>query len=79
VKLIHLSIISIIGCLVGLVILIATAMYSLDRMHDKQAEMADLLELQKQINEFSVASDTLLLFPPDTGLWQAVQADASRI
>ncbi|MDN3519707.1 EAL domain-containing protein [Aquisalimonas lutea] len=78
-RLIHLSIASIVFCLVGLVVLAVVAVTSIHRMETKNAEIAELLELSKRIDDISAASDSLLLFGADPDLWEAFQADLRRI
>lgn len=78
-KLRHLSLIAIAALLAGVVLLAATAVVSYQRMAAKQAEIADLLDLRERIDDFSVASDSMLLFPPDERLWQAYRRQAEGI
>ncbi|MDZ7842736.1 MAG: EAL domain-containing protein [Gammaproteobacteria bacterium] len=78
-KLANLSIAGVVGAGAGLLVLVVVALQSLDHVRVKQAEVADLLTLQNEINEFSVASDNLLLFGADPSLWQAYQEDARAI
>ncbi len=78
-KLTQLSIAGVVGSAIGLVVLVGVALQSVDRMRVKQAEIADLLVLQSRIDEFSVASDNLLLFGADPSLWEAYRDDAGAI
>ncbi|MDZ7851650.1 MAG: EAL domain-containing protein [Halomonas sp.] len=67
-KLIHLSVASIIGCLLGLAVLIGITLSGLDEIRVKQEQVADLLDLKAREDDFSVASDRLLLFGADAEL-----------
>ncbi len=78
-KLVQLSIASIIACLLGLFALIGVSLSSLDRMHTKQAEVVEMLELQERVDDISAASDQFLLYRPDSSLWQAFRAEALRL
>jgi ABC-type transport system involved in cytochrome bd biosynthesis fused ATPase/permease subunit len=79
VNLFRLSLFSIIGCLAGLVLLLMVTVESAQQMQAKQAEVGELLELRERIDDFSVASDSLVLFGADEDLWQAYRAEARRI
>ena len=78
-RLVHLSIASIAACLLGLIILAAVGLLSLDRMQRQQAEVRELLDLKMRIDNLSVASDQLLLYHPDPGLMAAFEADAREL
>jgi len=79
VRLVHLSIASIAGCLLGLVILIGLTLDSVQEVRAKQAEVAELLALQARMDDFSVASDSLLLFGADDGLLAAYRKEAAAL
>jgi len=79
VRLVHLSIASIAGCLLGLVILIGLTLDSVREVRGKQAEVAELLDLQARMDDFSVASDSLLLFGADDGLLAAYRDEARAL
>ena len=78
-RLVHLSIASIAACLLGLIILAAVGLLSLDRMQRQQIEVRELLDLKARIDHLSVASDQLLLYHPDPGLMAAYAADAREL
>ena len=78
-KLLRLSLFSIAGCLLGLATLLLMGVYSLSQMQDRQGEIADLMALQSRINNFSLASDNLLLHRADPELWEAYRGEAAAI
>ncbi|EWH00507.1 GGDEF domain-containing protein [Halomonas sp. BC04] len=78
-KLLRLSLISIVGCLLGLAILVLMGVYSLSKMQDRHDELASLTALQSRIDNFSVASDNLLLQSADPALWAAYRDEAAAI
>lgn len=78
-KLVHLSIASVAGCIVGLLLLAAAGLHGFQGIRAKQAEVAELQALEKRIDGFSVASDSLLLFDPDPALWRSYRAEAKDI
>lgn len=78
-KLVQLSIASIIGCLLGLVILVGITLHSVGEVPAKQEQVAELLALQARINNFSVASDSLLLFGADSGLLAAYRREGEAL
>jgi len=79
VRLVPLSIASIAGCLLGLVILAGLTLDSVQAVRAKQAEVAELLALQARMDDFSVASDSLLLFGADAGLLAAYRKEAEAL
>lgn len=78
-KLIHLSVASIVGCLLGLVMLVGVTLKSIGEVQVKQGQVAELQALQGRINDFSVASDSLLLLGADTGLLAAYQQEGESL
>ena len=78
-KLVHLSVASIIGCLLGLAVLIGVALNGLGEIRAKQEQVADLLALQARVDEFSVASDRLLLLGADAGLLTDYQREGEAL
>jgi len=76
VKLAHLSVASIIACVIGLLALAGFGLSSVERMRGKQAEMLEMLALRERIDDFSVAGDHFLLYRPDNSVWEAFRADA---
>lgn len=78
-KLRHLSIVSIAGCIIGLLVLVLIALLSYQGMRAKQAGIAELLALEKRIDSFSVASDSMLLFGPDPSMWRSHREEAQEL
>lgn len=78
-KLVHLSVASIIGCLLGLLILVGIILNSVHEVGVRQEQVADLLALQARINDFSVASDSLLLFGADADLLAAYRREGQDL
>lgn len=74
-KLVHLSVASVFGCLLGLAALIGITLSSLGEFQVKQDELAQLLALQGRSANFSVASNSLLLFGADAALLAAYQRE----
>lgn len=78
-KLVHLSIVSIIGCSIGMIILLGFAWQSLNHIDAKQDELSVIHRLQNRIDNFSAATGSLLLFHADNDLWDAFQVDAGLL
>lgn len=78
-KLTRLSLLSITGCLFGLVILLLVGGVSLWQMQAKQTEIRDLMALQGRIDAFSAGSDALLINHADPALWEAFSSEAEAI
>lgn len=78
-KLVHLSIASIAGCLLGLMALIGLTLDGVEDVRAKQREIADLLTLQAHMDDFSVASDSLLLHGAGAELLAAYRRDAEAL
>lgn len=78
-KLIHLSIASIILCAIGLLVFLVITVMSTGKLLDQQSEIAEMLRLKEDIDDFSVASDGLLIYGADAGLWRAYVEDARLI
>lgn len=78
-RLVRLSVISIVGCLAGLALLAAVVLAGLERLDQAQARTGELFELRERINDFSVASDSVLLYGADAELWAAYRADARAL
>lgn len=78
-SLVRLTGLSIGACLSGLVLLLLFGLHGLHEMQAKQREVAALQALKGRIDDFSVASDSLLLFAPDASLWAAFQAEAALL
>ena len=78
-RLVHLSVLGIVGCLIGLAALAAGSLLAFEQVRDRQAEMHTLLTLSARIDNISAASDQLLLHAPDAPLWNAYRAEARDI
>ncbi len=78
-KLVRLSISSMIACGLGLLALIIIGFISLDKLQDHQQQISELLELKQRADNFSVASDSLLLFGANPALWQAYEREGRAI
>jgi diguanylate cyclase (GGDEF)-like protein/PAS domain S-box-containing protein len=70
---------SIVGCTVGLLILVTVGGMAHGRMHEKQAEVAQLIELQERLDGFSADSDRLLLFDDDEQVWRTFRENAESL
>ena len=66
-------------CLTGLALLLVLGVVGGNRIGERQQEISALQELQKRINEFSVASDNLVLFGADDDLWSVYQSESLEI
>jgi len=75
----RLSLISIIACVAGLLLLLTVTLMSTQQLHEKQDAMGQMLDLQGRIQNFTTASTSLLLDGADPGLWEAYRADSRRI
>jgi hypothetical protein len=73
-KLAQLSIASLVAGLTGLLILTGASLYAYERIQTKQAEIADLLQLKQDVDDFSVAADHMMLFQGTPSLRRAVRA-----
>ncbi|MCS3902451.1 diguanylate cyclase (GGDEF)-like protein [Methylohalomonas lacus] len=78
-RLVRLSTYSIVASFIGLVALLALSIYSYQSMRSNQREVDTLLELKQRVDNFSVASDSLLLFGADPKLWQVIQQEGRSI
>lgn len=78
-RLSRLSLASIAGCLVGLMIIAMAGGIMLQQMRARQADMQSLMVLQNRIDNFSAASDGLLTQRADPFLWQAYLADVATL
>ncbi|WP_067561520.1 EAL domain-containing protein [Halofilum ochraceum] len=64
-KLARLSNVSIAGCVTGLAALLLIGLIAYDDMRARQAELVELIELQKRLDDLSAASDRQLLLGAD--------------
>ncbi len=78
-KLLHLSVASILGSGIGLLLLLGITLQSHNRLEAAKAEITDLFELRHRIDHLSVATDSLLLFGAGPELWRRLRADAEDI
>ncbi|WP_462320610.1 HAMP domain-containing protein, partial [Halochromatium sp.] len=78
-KLLHLSIASIIVSGIGLLLLLGITLQSHTRLEAAKTELNELFELRHRIDHLSVATDSLLLFGAGPELWRRLQAEAEDI
>ncbi|RFF32304.1 EAL domain-containing protein [Wenzhouxiangella sediminis] len=75
----RLSLLSIIGCIAGLVVLLAVTVISTQQLNEKQAAMGRMLDLRNRIQDFTTASASLLLYPTDSSLQSAYRQESQQI
>ncbi|MFU8877818.1 MAG: EAL domain-containing protein [Wenzhouxiangellaceae bacterium] len=73
----RLSSFSIAASLAGILLLMVLSVDSGRRILNSQDAIAEILELRARINDFSAASDNLVLFGADPGLWEAYLAEGT--
>ncbi|MBS9403422.1 EAL domain-containing protein [Halomonas sp. TRM85114] len=85
-KLLRLSLVSIVGCLLGLAMLVFMGVHSLSSMQDRQDEIASLMALQGRIDTSSLVSDSQVVSRVadlgttlDTALQEVVHQHQARI
>jgi diguanylate cyclase (GGDEF)-like protein/PAS domain S-box-containing protein len=78
-KLTRLSLISIAGCLTGLSAIFVVGSIMISQMSAKQAEMQSLMALGSRIDNFSTASDKLLISRASPPAWQAYRTEAAAL
>lgn len=78
-KLERLSLISILACVVALVLLLAFGGLSFQELRQRQQEVGEMLLLQQRVNAFSTASDSMLLYQPDSDMWRIYEAEARSL
>ena len=78
-KLTRLSVISIAGCLIGLSAIFAVGSVMVSQMSARQAEMRSLMALESRIDNFSTASDKLLISRVPPPAWQAYRTEAAAL
>lgn len=78
-KLHRLSLISIMACLIGIALLAGVTARSASKLAANQTAYASLTELGKRIDQFSSASDSLLLLGADSDLWRAYRSEAQQL
>jgi hypothetical protein len=67
------------ACGLGLLALIILGFVSLYKVQVHQQKVSELLELKQRADNFSVASDSLLLFGANKPLWQAYEREGRSI
>lgn len=78
-NLFRLSRISIAACVAGMLLLLILSIDSGREIQQRQEAIGQLLQLNARIDEFSAASDSLVLFGADPGLWAAYRAEGTAI
>ncbi|MEX2366473.1 MAG: hypothetical protein WD601_07675, partial [Pseudohongiellaceae bacterium] len=78
-KLTQLTATSMVACILGLLVLLAISLLSLASIRASQQSFSELVELKQRADNFSVASDSLLLFDTDTSLWQAYKQEGRSL
>ncbi|WP_290785874.1 EAL domain-containing protein [Halomonas sp.] len=78
-RLVRLSVTSIVACLMGFVALLLVGLHSMSEMQEKQAEIKALMALHHRIGEFSVASDALLVNRAAPALRESYRAEATSL
>jgi len=78
-RLVRLSTTCLILCMAGLLALLLAGIDSARTLHLQQSEVSRLLTLKSRIDNFSTASDSLLLYGADSALWQAYLNEARSI
>jgi diguanylate cyclase (GGDEF)-like protein/PAS domain S-box-containing protein len=58
---------------------VAVAYQSFQRVRAQQEDMADLITLRERIDDFSVASDSMLLYRADPRLWRAFRDEGRAL
>jgi len=78
-RLVHLSVASVLGSAIGLLLLLAITIQSAAELHATKAQVRALFELSHRIDNLSAAADDLLLFGASSELWRSLHADAADI
>lgn len=78
-NLFRLSLVSILTCLAGLVLLLVVTVGGIRQIRDNNAAETGLLEMQARIDEFNSASDRLLLTGADEDRWRHYRSEAKAI
>lgn len=78
-KLVQISRIFIVACLLGLVFLVGLGTWGFHQVEAKRAELAALGKIKHKIDALSVGSDNLLIFRADDAFWQVFLQDAREI
>ncbi|WP_376690506.1 EAL domain-containing protein [Wenzhouxiangella sp. EGI_FJ10409] len=75
----RLSRFSVAVCVAGMLLLLVLSIDSGQEIYQRQEAIGELLELSARIDEFSAASDSLVLFGADPGRWKTYVAEAKAI
>ncbi|MBK1703693.1 EAL domain-containing protein [Halochromatium glycolicum] len=78
-KLLHLSIASIIGSALGVLLLLALTLNAADQVRSIQADISELFSLRERIDQLSVATDNLVLQGAGAELAGSVRTEADAI
>lgn len=78
-KIAHLSVVSILGCLLGLALLVIYAGISFQELRHRQQDVTELLELQQSVSAFSATTDGMLLYRSAPDRRDAYLAEAVEI
>lgn len=78
-RLLHLSLASLLGSAVGLLLLLAITIQSTSALNGAKTDLDALFELRHRIDNLSVAADNILLFGASPTLWQRLRTDAEDI
>lgn len=78
-KLLHLSIASVIICFLGLLVMLLLTVTSATRLQQQQYAIDDLLHLKERIDIISVGSDDIVVNGADAGLWDAFVEEARDV
>ena len=78
-KLVRLSVVSITGCMMGLVALVLVGLHSVSGMQAKQTEIRELIALQSRIDAFSANSVSLLVNHADPTLRESYRVEAASL
>jgi len=79
VSLIRLSVITILGCLLGLAVLLGLGLMGLGELRSAQRATDELVRLSSRMDEISAATDYLMLYRSDAGLRAAVIAQIGGV
>jgi PAS domain S-box-containing protein len=78
-RLLHLSLASLLGSAVGLLLLLAITIQSTSALNSAKTDLDALFELRHRIDNLSVAAGNILLFGASPTLWQRLRTDAEDI
>jgi len=78
-RLVHLSVASMLGSAIGLLLLLGITLQSAAELNATKAQVKALFELSDRIDNLSAAADGLMLFGASPELWQRLHAEAVDI